>query len=90
MPPDDYDGDDEFLPPPQKARPWWVRAGLWRVPGRGAAWGYFAVSVLLAAASPVLATVTGNEWFYLGTGFVLSAAWYAAAINWVDRNGSWE
>lgn len=86
------DGEDDYdyLPPPPEPRPGWVKLGLWGVPDRTLAWVYCGVALLLAAASPVLAHVTGNEWFYLGCGFALSAAWYAAAINWVDRNGSWE
>lgn len=83
------DDHDDYLPPPPKARPGWVKLGLWGVPDRASAWAYCAITVLLAALSPVLVSLTGNELFYLGVGFLLSAAWYAAAIRWVDRNGGW-
>lgn len=82
--------EDEFLPPPPRVRPLWVRLALWGLPTRTSARAYCAASAGLAAAAPVAAHFTGNEWFYCGFGFALSGAWCAAAINWVDRNDWWE
>lgn len=67
-----------------------MKLGLWFVPYRAPARVYYAVALLLAAAWPVLARVTGNALFYLGCGFALWAAWYAAAINWLESNGTCE
>lgn len=69
------------------ARPLYVSLGLWGVPSRAAAlvwmWSCVAVAVLgivLGFFKPV---------FFLGASLLISAAWYRAAIGWMDRNRAW-
>jgi hypothetical protein len=82
---DDEDFEDGFHRP----RPWplWVSLGLWGLPGRTWAWGFFWFSLALAVGG-----VVGGFFFwplFIGSGFVLAALWYYAAIRWVDRYGEW-
>lgn len=84
---DEFEDEEEWLREP-KAWPWWVSAGLWGLPGRGWAWGFFWFSLLLALGGAVV----GVLYFwpaFLGVGFVLAAVWYYAAIKWVDQNSKW-
>ncbi len=83
MQPDD---EDDFLP--RKPWPWWVSLGLWGLPGRGWAWGFFWFSMLLAAGSVVAGVLVFWPAFF-GVVFVFAALWYYAAIRWVDQNGEW-
>lgn len=79
--------DDEFDVRGPKPWPMWVSLGLWGLPGRGWAWGFFWFSLALAVGGAV-----GGFFFwpaFIGTGFVFAALWYYAAINWVDRNSQW-
>ena len=83
---DAFDETDEAFREP---KPWppWVSVGLWGLPGRGWAWGFFWFSLLLAVGGLV-----GGFYYwpaFIGTGFVLAALWYYAAIKWVDQNSEW-
>lgn len=77
--------EDDFLAP--KPWPWWVSLGLWGLPGRGWAWAFFWLSILLAVACTAYGFTFWPAFF--GAGFALAAVWYFAAIRWVDRNGEW-
>ncbi|WP_092051512.1 hypothetical protein [Planctomicrobium piriforme] len=68
-------------------RPRWVKLGLWGLPGRAAARGFFWLSVALGIGSICYGFVDPRFWG--GAAFLLAAFWYDAAIRWVDRNGSW-
>jgi hypothetical protein len=72
---------------PRPPRPFWVKVGLWGVPGRRAAWGFFWVCIAFAAFSGMRG-FRDARWF-LGTPVVLAAFWYWASIRWTDRHGSW-
>ncbi len=67
--------------------PWPVRMGLWKVPTRGAAWGYFILAMALALGFVAYGFVKPR--FYAGGVFVLAALWYYLAIRWVDAHGEW-
>ena len=84
MDPED-DEDDAFRTP----RPWplWVSLGLWGLPGRGWAWGFFWFSMLIAVSSIVAGFFFWPA--FLGVGMVFAALWYYAAIRWVDQHGEW-
>lgn len=83
---DTEDDDDDGYRKPQ---PWplWVAIGLWGLPGRGWAWGFFWFSIVIAIGC----TVAGFFFwpFFAGSGFVFAALWYFAAIRWVDQHGVW-
>jgi hypothetical protein len=83
---DEYDEDGDDVRD-SRSWPWWVSLGLWGLPGRGWAWGCFWLSVLIAAGSAVAGFYYWPAFF--GVLFVFAAAWYFAAIRWVDRNGEW-
>jgi hypothetical protein len=70
--------------------PWWVKLGLWGVPGRAGAWAFVVVSVLLAVGLAGYAVASGEGRFYAGLLFLPAAMAYWLALRWVDRNGSWE
>lgn len=82
---DDTDEDDEFRP--RRPWPWWVVTGLWGLPSRGWAWGFFWLSLAAAAGCVAYGFVYWPAFF--GGGFVFAALWYYAAIRWVDRHGEW-
>jgi hypothetical protein len=71
-----------------RERPLWVALALWGVPGRVGMWAFFWFSLLLAAGC----VAAGFVWWplFFGGGFVRAAAWYYAAIRWVDQFGRWE
>ena len=73
---------------PEIPRPWWVKLGLWGVPGRAGAWGFVWLSVAIAGYSLYRAFEEPQWWVGLLT--LLSAAAYWAAIRWVDRYGRWK
>ena len=75
---------------PREQFPWWVKLGLWGVPGRAGAWAFVVFSVLLAAGFAGYAVVSGDARFYVGLLFLGAALTYWLALRWVDRNGSWE
>lgn len=63
--------------------PMLVKAALLGINSRMSAMIYMGICIVLAAilviyASPIYAIFLG-----------LAAAWYAYAIRWVDKNGSW-
>ncbi len=68
--------------------PWWVRLGLWGLPSRAAAMVFFWLAFVLAMAG-VVAGLREPRMFF-GAIFFLAAAWYWAAVRWVDRNGRWD
>lgn len=85
----DDDDEDEFALRGPRPWPLWVSLGLWGLPGRGWAWGFFWFCLLLVVAGPV-AAVAYDFWpAFLSVGFVFAAAWYYAAIRWVDRYSEW-
>lgn len=68
-------------------RPLWVKLALWGVPGRAGMWAFFWLSLGLASACVGYGFV--DRRFFVGGLLVLSAAWYYAAIRWVDQFGRW-
>ena len=81
------DAEEEFGPGGPKLWPLWVSLGLWGLPDRGWAWGFFRFSLLVAGAGAV-----GGFFFwpaFLAVGFVFAAVWYYAAIRWVGQNSEW-
>ena len=79
------DEDDGY----RKPAPWplWVSLGLWGLPGREWAWGFFWFCVAVVIGSVVAGFFFWPAFF--GTGMAFAAWWYYAAIRWVDRNGQW-
>lgn len=75
---------------PREDYPWWVKLGLWGVPGRAGAWAFVALSILLAVGCAAYAIVSNDTRFYIGLLFLLSALAYWLAIRWVDKYGSWQ
>jgi hypothetical protein len=67
--------------------PTWVKLGLWGIPNRNTALGFLWACVALVILSLIAAF--WNPLFLLGLGFGGSAAWYWAAINWVDNHDRW-
>ena len=67
--------------------PIWVKVGLWGLPTRTAALAFAGVCAGLTVISLIAAF--WNPLFIVGLGFAGSAAWYWAAINWVDNNDRW-
>jgi hypothetical protein len=45
---------------PRERYPWWVKLGLWGVPGRAGAWAFVAVSVLLAVGCVAYAVLSDD------------------------------
>lgn len=74
-------------PPPKPKPPIMVKLGLWGLPNAGSAWFCFFLSVALAIACTIYGFV--DPIFFIGAGFLLSAWWYFAAIQWVNRHGGW-
>ena len=72
---------------PRMARPFWVKLGLWGLPGRRSAWLFFWISMALAAFSVVYG-FQDPRWF-LGTMMLFAALWYWGSIRWVDHHDSW-
>jgi hypothetical protein len=72
-----------------KSPPWplWVSVGLWGLPGRGWAWGFFWFSLLAAVGCTAYGFISWP--FFAGSGFALAAVWYYFAIRWVDQNSEW-
>lgn len=73
----------EQLTPP----PLWVGIALAGVPSRTACWWYCWFCLWLA-----LAGLSAGFWMpvlFWGSGFVLAAFWYYAAIRWMDKQQRW-
>lgn len=68
-------------------RPLWVRIALWGIPGRGAAWGFFWLSVAIAIGGIACGRI--DRRFYVGGLMVVAALWYYLAIRWEDDHGDW-
>jgi hypothetical protein len=71
----------------RKIRPWWVKFALWGLPNRAAGWLSFWVAALLGSAFLI-----GGFWqtrLFAGTILFVAAAWYWAALVWVDRHDPW-
>ncbi|MDB5306989.1 MAG: hypothetical protein JWO38_1191 [Gemmataceae bacterium] len=64
-----------------------MQLGLWGLPTRGAAWGFFWLSVVIALACVGMGFV--NPFFFVGGLTATAALWYYLAIRWVDRNSRW-
>lgn len=61
--------------------------GLYGMNSRALALGFMWLSVLLAVVSVVMGQVL--DFGYQGALFLVAAAWYRYAINWVDKHSSW-
>ncbi len=73
----------------KKARPFWVRVGLWGLSTRKSAWVFVWLSLGIAIVSVAYAAVSADRRFLVGASLVVAALWYYASIRWVDRHGSW-
>jgi hypothetical protein len=69
-------------------RPTWVKAGLWKVRTRAAAWVFVGLSLVLALGSAAYGT-SDPFFFVMGGVFAATALWYWLSIRWVDRHGDW-
>ena len=81
---------------PPERYPWWVRFTL--LAGGRTRRGqqlYIVASIIAAVVCAALLAmlnprpITALSLGVGAVGFVLSAAWYALSIGWIDRNGSW-
>ena len=72
----------------RKDYPWWVKASMLGVPGRGGLWAFVVLS--LAAAAACVAYGFWDRRFFIGGFFIFAALPYWLTIRWVDRHGSWE
>lgn len=75
---------------PARARPLWVRIGLWGLSTRIAATVFVWLSLLLALGGVAYGYTSGDARFYGLVFFILAAAWYWLAIRWVDTHGGWD
>ena len=73
--------------PVVKARPGWVKLGLWGTSTRKSAQGLLYLSMALAVCCGLYGLIDAR--FFFGTGLIASALWYGQAIRWVDRNDRW-
>jgi hypothetical protein len=64
-----------------------VRLGLWGLSTRGAAWGFFWLSLVIAAGAVCYGFI--NPLGFIGGLAVFSALWYYLSIRWVDRHSRW-
>jgi hypothetical protein len=76
-----YEPPNSPVDTPPDLRPLWVRVGLWGLRSRAAAWAFVGLSLVLAVA--------GFVYFWPGVLMVFAAAWYWAAIRWMDRHEAW-
>lgn len=67
--------------------PLWVTVALAGVPSRIAAWWFCWLCLALALGS-CIAGFWDRSLFW-GSGFVLAAFWYYAAIRWMDMHERW-
>jgi len=65
-----------------------VQVGLWGLPTRGSAWGFFWFSMALVIASIPCGFLI-HPICFLGVLMVLAALWYYLSIRWVDQNSRW-
>lgn len=72
----------------RKEYPFWVKMGLWGVPGRAGMWGFVWLSVVCAVACGVYGL--WDPRFFFGLLFLVSGLMYWLTIRWVDKNGVWE
>ena len=72
---------------PRANYPWWVKVGLWGVPGRGGLWAYVVICLFAGVAS--IAFGFRDSRFSIGGLFALGALPYWLTIRWMDRHGSW-
>lgn len=70
------------LDPRPDMRPRWVRLGLLGLSSRGRARAFLYLSLLLAAVGLLFGV-------WPGLGMLAAAAWYWAAIRWMDRHDGW-
>lgn len=68
-------------------RPWWVEISLIGLSSRRSVLSFGWLSIVLAAASVALVTVTPIA--LLGVGFLLAAWPYFATVAWMDRHNGW-
>ena len=64
-----------------------VQLGLWGLPSRWAAWGFFDLSVAVAVSCIAYGLV--EPLFFVGGLLLFAALWYYLSIRWVDRHGTW-
>jgi len=67
--------------------PMMVRVGLWGLQNWMAAWGFFWVSLAIAAGCVAYGFV--NPRAFIGGLALFAALWYYLCIRWVDQHGSW-
>ena len=67
--------------------PLWVRVGLWSIHRRGVAVGYALFALGGAVVCALL--IPKDPRFAAGLVLLGAAAWYWAALRWVDRHGTW-
>jgi hypothetical protein len=65
----------------------WVRIGLWGLPNRGSAWGFFWLCMAIAVGCIAYGFV--DRRFFIGGVMALAAAWYYLSIRWVDQHSGW-
>ncbi len=70
-----------------RKRPLWVKVGLWGIPNRASAWGFFWFCLIATVACVAYGFVDPR--FFVGGLLVFAGAWYFASIRWVDRHGHW-
>jgi hypothetical protein len=76
--------------PARDGWPDWVKLGLYGLSSRAGALGFAGFSVAGAIGCAAYAVTSKDPRFFAGLLLLLAAAWYVAAVRWVDRNGTWE
>lgn len=64
--------------------------GLYGIRSRASARGFMWLGVFLTFALVTHGVITGKGYQPSVLLFSLAAAWYWYAINWVDKNASWD
>ena len=79
--------DQQPVPVPRHAYPWWVKFSQWGVPSRSGLWAFVTLSLALAVGCIIYSFW---DWRFLGgAAFLFSALMYWMSIRWIDRHGSW-
>lgn len=72
----------------RSAWPVMVRLGLWGLPSRRAARGFFWLAVAIAVGCIAYGFLDRRS-FFIGGFAVFAALWYYLSIRWVDRHSAW-
>jgi hypothetical protein len=70
-----------------KNMPLLVSVGLFGINSKSTAYVYLFISLVLVIISVIMGM--RNPIYFVGIGFLISAAWYFYCIKWVDKNSSW-